>query len=243
VIETGANLGFTGGNNIGIRQALDAGADYILLLNNDTIVAPDMIDRLLEPMEKDPQIGVAGPTIYYFDQPHVVWSAGGSIDWKRGSTAMTAIGSEDKGQFGSQPQEVEFVTGCALLARREVWDKVGLLDDRFFMYYEETEWCVRASQAGYKIVHVPLAMMWHKISNEARATSAHTHYYMVRNRLLFMRHTHAGLGTWLYILSEYLRTMIGWSLLPRSRDRRHLRKVTLRAIKDYSLGNFGQTTV
>lgn len=243
LIETGSNLGFTGGNNVGIRHALDAGADYVLLLNNDTVVAPDMIDHLIEPMLNNPAIGVAGPTIYYFDQPHVVWSAGGSIDWKRGDTSMSAIGSEDKGQFGSEPREVEFVTGCALLARRDVWDKVGLLDERFFMYYEETEWCVRASRAGYKIVHVPLAMMWHKISVEARATSPHTHYYMVRNRLLFLRHTQAGLGSWFYTLSGYCRSIISWTLRPRWRDRRHLRAVTLRAIKDYSLGKFGQTTI
>ncbi len=243
LIETGANLGFTGGNNIGIRHALEAGADFVMLLNNDTIVAPDLIDQMVTAMVQDPKIGVAGPTIYYYEQPHVVWSAGGDIDWKRGTTSMTAIGSEDKGQFGTEAREVQFVTGCALLARREVWETVGLLDEQFFMYYEETEWCVRASRAGYKIVHVPQAMLWHKISIEARATSPLTHYYMVRNRLLFLHDTQAGLGSWLYTLSEYGRSLISWTLRPRWRDRRHLRAVTLRAIKDYSLGNFGQTTI
>jgi hypothetical protein len=240
VIETGQNFGFTGGNNIGIEQALKNGADYIMLLNNDTIVAPDMIDVMIKAMQADPSIAITGPTIYYYDQPEIVWSAGGSIDWKRGVTTMLGIGEEDKGQFGQNPRAVDFVTGCALLARRDVWEQAGLLADEFFMYYEETEWCVRASRAGFKIAHVPAAMMWHKISLEARETSPHTVYYMTRNRLLFLHHTQASLRTWLYILSEYARTFVNLSFRPKWQNRRHLRGVMLRAIKDYSTGKFGQ---
>jgi GT2 family glycosyltransferase len=239
LIPTGANLGFTGGNNVAIRYALDKGSDYIMLLNNDTIVAPDMIDMLLRAMDQDPALGVVGPLIYYFDQPEVVWSAGGSIDWQRGITHMTGIGEEDKGQFGQEPRYVDFVTGCALLARRAVWEQVGLLDDHFFMYYEETEWCVRVNRAGFKIAQVPTAMMWHKISLEARASSPSTYYYMTRNRLLFLGRTRAGLRTWLYTLSEYIRTFVSWSVRPKWRDRRHLRAIMWRAVKDYSFGNFG----
>jgi GT2 family glycosyltransferase len=239
LIETGANLGFTGGNNIGVQMALKQGADYIMLLNNDTIVAPDMLDLLIEAMEADPAIGVSGPTIYYYDAPDTIWSAGGSIDWPRGTTSMIGLNEEDRGQFGDAPRPVDFVTGCALLARRDVWERVGLLDDRFFMYYEETEWCVRASRAGYRIVHVPTAMMWHKISIEARAASPRTYYYMTRNRLLFLHRSRAGLGTWLYTWGEYGRTFASWTLRPKWADRRHLRGVMLRAIRDYSSGRFG----
>lgn len=243
VLETGANLGFTGGNNVGIRYALKQGADYIMLLNNDTIVAPDMIDLMIAAMEQNPALGVTGPTIYYYDQPEVIWSAGGSIDWGRGLTAMLGLNEEDKGQLGSVPRLVDFVTGCALLARREVWEQVGLLDDKFFMYYEETEWCVRASRAGYQIAHVPAAMMWHKISLEARAASPRTYYYMTRNRLLFLKRSQASARTWAYTLLEYARTFVSWSLRPKWQDRRHLRSTMLRAIKDYSVGRFGQMLV
>jgi GT2 family glycosyltransferase len=242
VIETGANLGFTGGNNVGIDYALDNGADYIMLLNNDTVVAPDMIDVLVDAMQQDPSIAVTGPTIYYFDYPDVVWSSGGSIDWKHGLTTMMGINEEDKGQFGQVPRLVDFVTGCALLARRDVWEQVGLLSDEFFMYYEETEWCVRVARAGFKIAHVPAAMMWHKISAEARATP-HVYYYMTRNRLLFLRRTNASLHTWLYTLTEYVRTFMSWTLRPKWQDRRHLRGVMLRAIKDYTTGRFGRAAV
>lgn len=243
IIETGANLGFTGGNNVGIRRALDKGADYIMLLNNDTIVAPDMLNLMVEVMEGDPTIGVTGPTIYYYNAPDLIWSAGGQIDWTQGLTSMIGLNEEDKSQFGVSPRPVDFVTGCAMLVKREVWEKAGLLDDKFFMYYEETEWCVRANRAGYKIMHIPSAMMWHKISIDERATSPRTYYYMTRNRLLFLRNTSVGYKTWLNISSEYLRTFLSWSVRPKWQDRRHLRRIMLRALKDYSLGKFGQVTV
>jgi GT2 family glycosyltransferase len=243
LIETGANLGFTGGNNVGIRRALDQGADYVMLLNNDTIAAPDTITLMIEVMEADPTIGVSGPMIYYYSAPETIWSAGGQIDWSRGVTAMIGVNEEDKSQFGLTPRRVDFVTGCALLVRREVWEKIGLLDDQFFMYYEETDWCVRASRAGYKIVHVPQAMLWHKISIEERAASPRTYYYMTRNRLLFLRNSRAGYKTWAYTLAEFVRTFVSWTLRPKWKDRRHLRGVMVRAIKDYSIGKFGQVTV
>jgi len=239
LIETGANLGFTGGNNIGIRYALDHGADYIMLLNNDTVVAPDLLDPMVQAMEADPAIGVTGPMIYYYDSPETIWSAGGGIDWSRGVTWMIGIDEEDKGQFGLSPRPVDFVTGCAILARRAVWEKVGLLDDKFFMYYEETEWCVRARRAGFQIVHIPTAMVWHKISPAQRAASILTYYYMTRNRLLFLYRTRAGLTTWAYTLIELARTFVSWSVRPKWQDRRHLRRVMLRAITDFTLGRFG----
>jgi GT2 family glycosyltransferase len=242
LIETGANLGFTGGNNVGIHYALDHGADYIMLLNNDTIVAPDMLNLMVEIMESNHQIGVTGPMIYYYSAPETIWSAGGQINWKRGMTSMIGVNEEDKSQYGLAPRPVDFVTGCALLVRRDVWEKVGLLDDQFFMYYEETEWCVRASRAGYQIYHVPQAMLWHKISLQERESSPRTYYYMTRNRLLFLHNSRAGYQTWAYTLLEYARTFLSWSLRPKWQDRRHLRGTMLRALKDYSTGKFGQIT-
>jgi GT2 family glycosyltransferase len=241
-IQTGANLGFTGGNNVGIRYALEHGADYVMLLNNDTIVAPDFISLLVEAAESNPTIGVVGPMIYYYNNPEQIWSAGGEIDWKRGLTTNIGVNEFDQSQFGIEPVQVDFVTGCALLAKRAVWEKVGLLDDKFFMYYEETEWCVRAHRGGYEIYLVPMAMVWHKISIEARAASPRTYYYMTRNRLLFLRNSKAGLQTWAYTLFEYIRTFMSWTLRPKWQDRRHLRPVMLRAFRDYSLKRFGQMT-
>lgn len=239
IIQTGANLGFTGGNNVGIRYALKHGADYVMLLNNDTVAAPDMVDVMIEVMEADPRIGVSGPMIYYYSAPETIWSAGGTIDWRHGTTGMIGLNEEDKSQFGQLPRPVDFVTGCCLLARREVWEQAGLLDEKFFMYYEETEWCVRASRAGYQIVHIPVAMLWHKISIENRAASPRTHYYMTRNRLLFLSRSRAGYKPLVYTLVEYTRTLVSWSVRAKWQDKRPLRDIMLRAIKDYSLGRFG----
>lgn len=243
VIESGGNLGFTGGNNIGIKRALDDGADYILLLNNDTVVAPDMLEPLVAAIETDPSVGVAGPMIYYFDAPDTIWSAGGTIDWAHGITSMVGLNEDDRFQYGDSPRKVDFVTGCALIARRAVWEKVGLLDDKFFMYYEETEWCVRATREGYGIVHVPSSMLWHKISIEARAASPRTYYYMTRNHLLFLNKGRASLKVWAYTLVQYARTWLSWTLKPKWQDKRPLRAVMVRALGDYARGRFGQVTL
>jgi GT2 family glycosyltransferase len=233
VLEIGDNLGYTGGNNAGLTYALAQGADYMLLLNNDTEVATNLLGRLIEAAEADHLIGMAGPTIYYYEQPDVIWSAGGGIDWRRGKTRMIGLDERDEGQFGAEARTVDFVTGCALFVRRAVVEQVGLLDERFFAYYEETEWCVRAARAGYKIAHVPLARMWHKISPSARADSPLVHYYMTRNRLLFLKATGAGLGAWLHtLITEYLRTLISWSVRPKWRCKQAQRRAMLQAIVD-----------
>jgi GT2 family glycosyltransferase len=240
IIETGANLGYAGGNNVGLRWALEQRTDYALLLNNDTEVAPDFLCILVETVESDPTVGVAGPIIYYYDQPETIWSAGGRIDWPRGQFWMLGLGMHDNGKPDKGPQEVDFVTGCALLVRAKIVQEVGELDERFFMYYEEAEWCVRIAKAGYRIIHVPQARLWHKISPESQADSPLIHYYMTRNRLLFLKATGAGLRTWLYtLIADYLRTLISWSVHPKWRGKRPLTKAMRKGIVDFARRRFG----
>lgn len=240
LIETGKNLGFAAGNNIGLRHALAQGADYVLLLNNDTVVDPDFIEQLVTVAQENDRIGIVGPTIYYHSHPNTIWSAGGAIDWRRGWTWMVGLDEKDKGQFGTTPRPVDFVTGCALMISRRALESAGLLDERFFMYYEETEWCVRVARAGFEIRHVPAARIWHKIAPQAQAVSPFVHYYMTRNRLLFLKATNAGLMPRLYTLIEYSRTLLSWSLRPRWRVMRGLRRVMLQAINDYRRRRFGR---
>ncbi len=239
VVETGDNLGYAGGNNRGLRVALDRGFPYILLLNNDTLVAPDLLTRLREAIEEDPTVGVAGPTIYYADRPQVIWTAGGAIDWQRGETRMVGLDEIDRGQFGTVPREVDFVSGCAMLLRREVPERVGLLDERFFLYYEEVEWCVRARRAGFRIVHVPQARVWHRIRPQTQAESPTVHYYMTRNRLLFLTLTGAGWGAWLSTMADYVRTLLSWSVRPRWRHKGPQRRAMAWAIADALRGRWG----
>lgn len=131
-----------------------------------------------------------------------------------------------------------------MLVRRTVLEQAGLLDERFFAYYEETEWCVRATRAGFRIVHVPMAHIWHKISPAAQADSPLVHYYMTRNRLLFLKTTGAGLRAWLHtLIAEYLRTLISWSVWPRWRGKRAQRDIMVTALRDYFSKRLGKAPI
>lgn len=242
VIETGANLGFAAGNNVGLEYALKHGYDYALLLNNDTEVAPDFLTALIATAEGNLRIGVVGPKIYYHDRPNVIWSAGGVIDWRRGTSSMRGIDSLDEGQFDA-PTSVAFVTGCALLVRCKVLSQAGLLDERFGMYYEETEWCVRINRAGWHIAHEPTSRVWHKIHPARHNASPRITYYMARNRLLFLRLTHAPWIAWLHALVlQDLRTWCSYRIRPRWRHKAEHRAALRAAWRDFVLDRFGMAT-
>jgi GT2 family glycosyltransferase len=247
VLEAPQNLGFVAGNNLGLAHARrnPSGAQVACawLLNNDTVVAPDSLRLLVEAVESYPGAGAAGPTIYYYDRPAVIWSAGGAIDWKHGRTRSLGLETEDRGQAGDQPQPVDFVTGCALLAKMEVFERVGMLDPRFYAYYEETEWCVRAARAGYQILHVPRARIWHKISIDARDASSQVLYYMMRNRLLFLKLAGSGARAWLGAAWDYGYRLARWTLLPRWRHKADQRGIVIRAILDFGRGRFGKVDI
>jgi GT2 family glycosyltransferase len=239
VIEAGANLGFAAGNNLGLRYACAEGYTYALLLNNDTEVAADLVERLVAACEANPRVGVAGPRICYYDRPGTIWSAGGAIDWGRGTTAMLGLDMPDGPPF-DQPAEVAFVTGCALLVRREVLEQVGLIDERFGMYYEEAEWCVRIGRAGWRIIYAPEGRLLHKIRPELQSLSPRVLYYMTRNRLLFLRLTGAPARAWLHAaVGQDLRTWCSWGLRRRWRGRGPQRAALRTAWRDFLLGRFG----
>lgn len=241
LVVNSANLGYAGGNNAGIRYAVKKQVDYLLLLNNDTIVDQHLLNRLVQVMNDHPQIGAVSPMIYYHTSPDVFWFAGGVIDRQRSETVMLGCGEPDRGQFGEQPFPIDYANGCAMMIRSEVLNKVGFLDERFFMYYEEVEWCHRIRKAGYDILAVPGAKVWHKIDPDRRNASARVHYLMTRNRLLWIRLT--GLGTLAIsrvILLEYFRTWLSWNLRPCWRDKRVLSGVTVKAVLDYFKGKFGE---
>jgi GT2 family glycosyltransferase len=241
VLENGQNLGFAEGNNVGLEYARQRGAEYALLLNNDTEVSPSFLTRLVETIDADPTVGVVGPTICYFDHPQTIWSAGGKIDWAHGSSRMLGLDKPDvEGAIGTR--EVDFVSGCALLVRVSILAEAGMLDPRFFMYYEETEWCVRIRRAGYRILHVPKSRIWHKIPpDDGRAVSPRVHYYMIRNRLLFLHATRAGMRSWLYTLvAEYMRTWISWTFRPKWRGKKEQRRMMTRAVGDAMHGRWGR---
>jgi GT2 family glycosyltransferase len=163
VIENAENLGFAQGNNAGIRRALEDGAEFVLLLNNDTVVAPDFVDELLRPMLASGDIGITAPKIYFFEPKNRLWFAGGEISLWRGTARHIGIRETDRGQYDRE-RDIDYASGCALFARRDVFEKAGYLDPAYQAYFEDADLCVRARAAGFRIRYFPAAKVWHRIS-------------------------------------------------------------------------------
>jgi GT2 family glycosyltransferase len=200
VFKNGKNLGFTGGNNVGLRDALARGTDYLLLLNNDTIVAPNFLNELMRVTEREPAAGLANPKILYCEPADRIWYAGGA--YKRGWSFAKHFGVRriDKGQY-DQAREVTFVTGCALLVKAAIAEKIGILDDTLFLGFEDLDWCVRARDAGFKAYYVPSAVIWHKEGYDTKKNLGKPvkDFYYVRNSILMAR-KHFRLWHWPYFL-------------------------------------------
>ena len=147
-IQSGGNLGCAGGNNVGIKRAYEQGFDYYWMLNNDTYVDPDALSTLVEVIENDKKVGIVGSKIYYADTK-LLWFAGGSVNPYIGTSKMIGIEEEDKGQYDEQ-KEVDFIVGCSMLFNREVIESIGYLEEDYFIYYEDTDWNLRAKKAGWE---------------------------------------------------------------------------------------------
>ncbi|MBI2140928.1 glycosyltransferase family 2 protein [Candidatus Woesearchaeota archaeon] len=186
LIENSKNLGFAEGNNVGIRRALEDKADYILLLNNDTVVHQEFLGHLVAEAERDKRAGIVSPLIYYYDEPKRVWYAGASFNFWHGDARHQHLNEIDKGQF-KEVTDTDYGSGCAMLVRREVFEKIGVLDAYFFLYYEEADFCTRAKRQGYGIKVVPASKIWHKVSASIRKGSPLMIRQNMRNRLIFMR--------------------------------------------------------
>jgi len=186
-IENKKNLGFAEGNNVGIRVALDNEAKYIWLLNNDTIVHRDALTEMIDVGEKIPKSGILGSKIYYYDKPDFIWFAGATINWKRAVSYHTGINQKDHPQY-SVLNEVDRITGCSMVVKRELCENIGLMDEKLFLYVEEVDWCVRARHAGYKVMYVPDSKVYHKISSSTGEDfSIIYNYFNTRNFLYVIR--------------------------------------------------------
>jgi GT2 family glycosyltransferase len=191
VIRLAKNLGYGGGNNVGLKLAMDHEAQYVLLLNNDATVAPDTITRLVAAMETDSRIGMATPRVFLYDRPAEVYWDGGMIDW---TTGLTPHRSTDLPRCGGILSS-EWLDGCCLFVRLAALHDVGLLDERYFLYYEDAEWTVRASRRGWLNAVVLDASARHKVSRSTGSLSGPlASFYFPRNRYLLLR-THGPLRT------------------------------------------------
>jgi len=249
LIETGENLGFAEGNSVGIRNASDA--DYILLLNNDTIVDSDFLGQLVQVAESNDKIGIVGPKIYYYEPKDMIWCAGILIENGRAfgipipncSPMPIGCGEIDSGQY-DEIKEVEAIVGCALMVKREVIEKIGLLNSDLFLIQEDVDWCLRAKRAGYSSVYAPGSKIWHKVSRSLNKSglSSHTNpltiYYWHRNWLLVVKHNF-GKANFVLILFSYICKLFPkllFQLVKQSQLTLAVLSAYIYAIKDALLG-------
>ncbi|HZD11472.1 MAG TPA: glycosyltransferase family 2 protein [Candidatus Binatia bacterium] len=237
IIPLSENRGYAGNNNVGITAALAQGAEWIFVLNEDTTLAPDCLSQMIDAAQGRSRVGVVGPMVYHHDEPQTIQSAGGRLDryWVSHHVAENEL---DHGQFGA-PRPVDWISGCAILVHRDVIRQVGALDERFFYYWEETEWCLRAARAGWETLHVPGAKLWHKgVQRDYRPNPSVT-YYNTRNRFLVLAKHRAPLLAWLAAWAGTLRTIASWSVKPSWRHMRDHRDAMWQGAMDFLRGRWG----
>ncbi len=191
------NLGFCEANNAGIKLALNRGTDYLVLLNNDTVIDKNIFKNFMSVAGRNKKIGAISPKIYFApgfefhkeryaktDLGKVIWAAGGDIDWNNVYATNHGVDEIDKGQF-DQSREIAFGTGACLFLPAEVIKRVGFLDEKLFAYFEDADLCLRIKKAGWKILYSPKAYLWHKVSQTSGIGSEQNDYFITRNRMLF----------------------------------------------------------
>ncbi|MBI4134119.1 MAG: glycosyltransferase family 2 protein [Candidatus Terrybacteria bacterium] len=243
ILETGANLGFAGGNNAGMRKAVVEGADWVLLLNNDTVVDRSFAAKLLSAGKEDSRIGLLNPKILLFEAEapsRRIWFIGGKIDWLRTRGGHMGYRKEDRGQYDTPSvQDSDYATGCCLLARAATIRDIGLLPEEYFVYHEDVAWSLTARKRGWRCAVVPAAVVWHKGAASSREHSASYIRYHVRNGLILVRHA----GNPMQIMAAYFLTLpralwqcVKWVVFPR---KRLWASATLEGIRDAWLGRTG----
>lgn len=209
IIRSARNVGFTGGCNLGLLEMLATDAEYAFLLNNDTVVHELAISHLVEAMELAPDAAMACPKIYFWDPPNILWYAGGTLSIWKGVGKHLGRKQIDQGQF-DKSRDVSFVTGCAVLIRREALRRLGLLDEHLFNYSDDTDMSFRAMRAGYRLIYVPDSRIWHRegFDMKRNAGQSFRSYYATRNTLLVMS-KHASPVNWVGFLPYFF---VNWVL-------------------------------
>lgn len=238
IIENEKNLGFAGGQNVGIKYALENGADYVLVLNNDTVVDKNLVSELIKAANSG--IGIVAPKIYFAkgfeyhkdrykkeDLGKVFWYAGGQMDFENVIGHHRGVDEVDSGQYDGA-MNTDFASGCCMLIKKEVFKKIGLFDERYFLYYEDNDLCQLTKKAGFEITYNPKAFMWHKNASSAGGSGSNLQdYYITRNRMLFGM-KFANLRSKSALIRESLSILFTGRWWQK------------RGILDFYLGNFGK---
>ena len=232
ILETASNLGFAGGCNVGIRRALDLGARFVWLLNNDTRVHPQALATLVAALDSERTAGLAGSKIYYDADPGRLWFAGGYFT-PSGLARHRGQDQHDRRQF-DDPGLVDYITGCSLLIRAEVIRQIGPLREDYFLYWEEVDWSARAKRRGWDSMYVPSSLVWHKVgASLAQEQSPKAYYYHTRNWLDFIGHASPAR------LPLALGHIAAAALLSLLRGRPAMAAARMRGIADAARGRLG----
>lgn len=238
LIKNNENLGFAEGNNIGMRHALTKQADYIFLLNNDTVIDSQVLKVLVDVAEKEPAIGILGAINYYYDYPEKVFSAGGHFNWW--TSKLVTINGDLINKHGWRILEkAHFVPGSSIFIKRDVIEKIGMLDPDFFIYYEEADLCMRAKRAGYKVMPVRGAKILHKVAITFKRFSPVEYYLYTRNLLLFMKRNCPRLTILTFFLFDIIKITFRSTALFFSGERKKAKAVIYGFI-DFLKGNFSK---
>jgi len=200
LLKTNANLGFSAGVNYGLNHAIEKRYDFALVINSDVKITPNFLQELIKPFEKNPKLVITGPKIY-FTKGHefhknrysknqlgkVLWSVGGTIDWKNIYAQNKGIDEVDTGQYNHIDNNIDFISGCCMLINLTLLKKVGLFDDDYFMYLEDADLCTRVKRSGLKIAYLPKSVIYHHNAGSSSAGGNLQQYYLSRNRLLFAK--------------------------------------------------------
>ncbi len=227
VIETGKNLGFTGGNNVGMRRAMERGARILILLNNDTIADRGFLGALAAALDADPAVGAVTPRILFHEPNDHIWCAGGDYSLWRGIARHHGLRAHRDDPRFMDPANATFATGCALCVKREVVECIGMLDDDLFIYNEDTDYSLRILRAGWRIVYVPAALLWHREGwDSRRATGQRRRLHLCTRNIL---RVHAKHRRWYHALVFYPWFIFRWVLVSGTR-------ALLRGDRDAALG-------
>lgn len=238
IINLKENLGYAGNNNVGIQAALEQKADWVFVMNEDIILAKDTLVNLIAAVHDLPKVGIVGPLVYHFDEPNVIQSAGGVISKDRWDSVHRGMNESDQGQY-KQREFVDWISGCAIMVRADAIIQAGMIDTRFFYYWEETEWCVRIKRYGWQILFTPQAKIWHKGVQRNYQPNPNVTYYATRNKLLLIHKHKAPFGVWVRTISYFLKTLFSWTLKPKWRNKKEHRNALFQGMKDFLFQRWG----
>mgnify|MGYP001459872522 CR=1 FL=1 len=186
MMKTNKNIGYANGNNIGIKYAMDKGSEYVCVLNNDVVVEKDFLSKIIKVMESQPQVGIAGPCICKYSDRNIIQAMGGNINLFTGLTQGIHKGNKYS-KLRPENTEVAYLGGACFVAKSEVFNNIGFIPENYFLFFEETEFCLKAARAGYKLLCIYESKIYHKGSSTIAKYNGLSYYFLNRNRVVFMR--------------------------------------------------------